>query len=71
MVGVAVAVISKRWLHTAVTVANAIKNGKPVSNGTFADMRELREKYEELERARLVLNSMETADTKASKASAN
>lgn len=60
MVGAAVTVISQRWLHTAVTVASAIKNGKPVTNGAFGDMRELREKYEELERARLVLTKMGT-----------
>ncbi len=67
MVGAAVAVISQRWLHTAVTVANAIKSGKPVSNGTFGDLRELREKYEELERARLMLQSMGSADKTAAK----
>ena len=71
MVGAAVAIISQRWLHTAVTVASAIKNGKAVSNGTFGDMRELREKYEELERARLVLHSMGSADKTASKPSKN
>ncbi len=67
MVGAAVAVISQRWLHTAVSVATAVKNGKPVSNGTFADMRELREKYEELERARLVLQNMGSANKPAAK----
>lgn len=71
MVGAAVAVISQRWLHTAVTVATAVKNGRPVTNGTFEDMRELREKYEELERARLVLHSMGSADKTASKPSKN
>ncbi len=71
MVGAAVAVISQRWLHSAVTVAHAINNGKAVSNGTFEDMRELREKYEELERARLILHSMGSADKTASKPSEN
>ncbi len=71
MIGSAVAVISQTWLHAAVTVANAIKNGKPVSNGTFEDMRDLREKYEELERARLVLHNMGSANKTASKPSKN
>ncbi len=69
MVGAAVAVISQRWLHNAVTVASAVKNGKPVSNGTFDDMRDLREKYEELERARLVLANMASGGNSGSKPS--
>lgn len=67
VVGAAVVDIRQRWLQIAVTVASAIKNGQAVSNGTFEDMRQLREKYEELERARLVLNNMGSDDQPAAK----
>ncbi len=70
-VGSAVALISQRWLKSAVAVAGAIKDGKAVSNGTFEDLRELREKYEELERVRLVLQNMGSAGKTASKPSEN
>ena len=69
IVGAAVTLISQRWLRTAVAVAGAVKSGKPFSNGALADLRELREKYEELERARLVLNNM--ADKTTAKPSEN
>ena len=62
VVGAAVANIRQRWLQISVTVASAIRNGQAVSNGTFEDMRQLREKYEELERARLVLQKMGSGD---------
>ncbi len=71
VVGAAVADIRQRWLQIAVTVANAIKNGQAVSNGTFEDMRQLREKYEELERARLVLNNMGSDDQPVAKPNKN
>ena len=71
VVGAAVADVRQRWLQIAVTVASAIKNGQAVSNGTFEDMRQLREKYEELERARLVLQNMGSADQTAANPSEN
>jgi hypothetical protein len=38
-----------------VGLANAIRSGKPVSPGAFEDVKRLREQFEELERARLIL----------------
>lgn len=71
VVGAAVADVRQRWLQIAVTVASTIKNGQAVSNGTFEDLRQLREKYEELERARLVLRNMGPAEQAASEPSEN
>ena len=53
----------QQWLQAAVTVANVFKGGRNVSQGTIDDLRRLRENYEELERARLVLQSMSPAGT--------
>ncbi len=39
----------RQWLQSAVTVANVLKNGQPVHRGTFEDLRQVRENYEELE----------------------
>lgn len=56
--------IQRRWLSAAVSVANAIKNGQPVSNGTFEDLHRLREQFEELERARIMLTNLGAAAKK-------
>ena len=61
VVGAAAADIQQRWLQISVTVASALKNGQAVSNGTFEDMRQLREKYEELQKAMLVLRNIKQA----------
>ncbi len=61
VVGAAAADIQQRWLQFSVTVASAIKNGQAVSNGTFEDMRQLREKYEELQKAMHVLRNIKQA----------
>ena len=48
----------RQWLQSAVTIANVLKNGQPVHRGTFEDLRQVRENYEELERARLHLQNL-------------
>ncbi len=48
----------EQWLQAAVTVANALKGGQTVHRGTFDDLRQLRESYEELERARMFLRNV-------------
>ena len=48
----------QQWLQSAVTIANVLKNGQPVHRGTFEDLRQVRENYEELERARLHLQNL-------------
>lgn len=47
--------LRQQWLQSAVTVANILKNGQTVNRGTFEDLQRLRENFEELERARIVL----------------
>ncbi len=49
----------QQWLQSAVTIANVLKNGQPVHRGTFEDLRQVRENYEELERARLLLQNLQ------------
>jgi hypothetical protein len=48
----------QQWLQAAVTLSNALKNGQGVGLGSIEDLRRLRENYEELERARLVLQNI-------------
>ena len=48
----------QQWLQSAVTLSNALKNGQGVGLGSIEDLRRLRENYEELERARLVLQNI-------------
>ena len=48
----------QQWLQSAVTIANVLKNGQTVHRGTFEDLRQVRENYEELERARLHLQNL-------------
>ena len=48
----------RQWLQSAVTIANVLKNGQPVHRGTFEDLRQVRENFEELERARLHLQNL-------------
>ena len=48
----------QQWLQSAVTIANVLKNGQSVHRGTFEDLRQVRENYEELERARLHLQNL-------------
>lgn len=57
----AVNIMRKQWLQTAVTLASALKNGQAVSRGTYQDLRHLRENYEELERARFVLQNVNSS----------
>ncbi len=49
----------QQWLQSAVTIANVLKNGQSVHRGTFEDLRQVRENYEELERARLHLQDLQ------------
>ncbi len=49
----------RQWLQSAVTIANVLKNGQSVHRGTFEDLRQVRENYEELERARLHLQNLQ------------
>ncbi len=46
------------WLQSAVTIANVLKSGQTVHRGTFEDLRQARENYEELEGARLYLQKL-------------
>ncbi len=54
--------LRQQWLQSAVTVANVLKSGQTVNRGTFEDLKRLRENFEELERARIVLVKLNTAD---------
>ena len=54
--------LRQQWLQSAVTIANVLKGGQNVHRGTFDDLRQLRENYEELERARLFLRNMGGTD---------
>jgi len=54
--------LRQQWLQSAVTIANVLKGGQTVHRGTFDDLRQLRENYEELERARLFLKKMGGTD---------
>ena len=47
--------LRQQWLQSAVTVANILRGGQTVNRGTFEDLKRMRENYEELERARIVL----------------
>ena len=59
---VAVQNMRRQWLQTAVTLANVLKSGQSVHRATFEDLRRSRENYEELERARLVLQNIKPPD---------
>ncbi len=69
----------RQWLQSAVTIASVLKNGQSVHRGTFEDLRQVRENYEELERARLHLQNLrppanpivEEAETALSKGDLN
>lgn len=50
----------RQWLESAVKTATVLKNGQAVNRGTFEDLRFARENYEELERARQFLLSIDT-----------
>ncbi len=53
----------QQWLQSAVTIANVLKSGQTIHRGTFEDLRQVRENYEELERARLHLqNNLQPAE---------
>jgi hypothetical protein len=54
--------LRQQWLQSAVTIANVLKNGQTVHRGTFDDLRQLRENYEELERARMFLRNVGGSD---------
>lgn len=58
VLGGAVGVMQNNWLQSAVAVAQAVNDRKPVSTGAFDDLRRIREHFEELERARLVLRNL-------------
>ncbi len=53
--------IRQQWLQSAVTIANVLKNGQTVHRARFEDLRQVRENYEELERARLFLRNMDAS----------
>ena len=55
--------LRQQWLQSAVTVANILRGGKTVNRGTFEDLKRMRENYEELERARIVLLKLVPADS--------
>jgi hypothetical protein len=58
--------LRQQWLQSAVTISNLLKKGNTVQRGTFEDLKRMRENYEELERARIVLLKLGTtggADT--------
>ena len=57
--------LRQQWLQSAVTIANVLKAGQTVHRGTFDDLRQLRENYEELERARQFLRTMGAANDPA------
>ncbi len=59
--------LRQQWLQSAVTIANILKNGQTVHRGTFDDLRQLRENYEELERARMFLRNVDGSDNQAAK----
>jgi hypothetical protein len=50
--------MQNNWLQSAVAVAQAVNDRKPVSTGAFDDLSRIREHFEELERARLVLRNL-------------
>lgn len=52
--------LRRAWLGTAVGLASAIKAGRPVKPETFQELHRLREQFEEMERARLALEGMNT-----------
>jgi hypothetical protein len=56
--------LRQQWLQSAVTIANVLKSGQNVHRGTFDDLRQVRENYEELERARMFLRKMGTPGDK-------
>lgn len=60
----AAAAVKQSWLTAAIGLANSIRMGKPVSPGGFEDVKRLREQFEELERARIVLQGISTAKQK-------
>ncbi len=51
----------QQWLQSAVTIANVLKSDQTVHRGTFDDLRQVRENYEKLERARLFLRNMDAS----------
>ena len=55
--------LRQQWLQSAVTVANILRGGQTVNRGTFEDLKRMRENYEELERARIVLLKLVPADS--------
>ncbi len=54
--------LRRQWLQAAISVANILKNGRTVNRGTFEDLKRVRENFEELERARIVLQKLNPAD---------
>ena len=62
LMSVAVHNMRQQWLQIAVTLANILKSGQSVHRATFEDLRRARENYEELERARLVLQNIKPPD---------
>jgi hypothetical protein len=56
--------LRRAWLGTAVGLASAIKAGRPVKPETFQELHRLREQFEEMERARLALQNLDTTERK-------
>lgn len=57
----AVGDLRQGWIQGAVRVASIVNAGQTVGRGTFDDLRNLRENWEELERARVYLRAPRSA----------
>ena len=63
--------LRQQWLQAAVTIANKLKSGSSVNHGTFDDLKRLREHFEELERARIVLAKLNAPEGSGNRPGAN
>ena len=63
----AVRALQQNWLNNALNLANTMKNGSRISPGMFEDIKSAREQFEELERARLILNNLSKEQEKVEK----
>lgn len=67
----AAAVLQRAWLQASLTVGRAIASGKPVSPGSFEDLRRIREQFEELDRANQAVTRIAQASERAKSAAAD